>query len=514
MLLLWGAFYALGRSDPGVLFVAMVKGHRMAFWTLENRFTTKENPRDVILVVTSHQTSVRARVSSCPPGLAGCVPGGVPFNLSVPPSGEVDLRFPLSAQPTTIEVQRQALHPLYLAFLLGLVAALLLLFDGEARVIAVAVALTGGMYFSQTLGESRGLDVGGHLSHVQKIAQDGLFVNANACWECFHPPLYYWISSALLGVPGMLHPSDATILQGLALLLHCLCVPLAVAALRPLARGRWELLLYSGLVCLWPAAVLASARLGNDGLLNVFAFLVLLFLVREQFLAAAFAATTALLVKESAVVLVALVGCMTLLSTRRWRLPCLVLLGGLISAWGVRLVKHYDPARMEALASGMRVTNTFSNVALFDPWAFVMQAFVNPWNAETNRDHLQNYFWKTSLFGEWSYQFPLSARLAGLLSLGLLTLLVVAASAWWRDGRARLPALSLFLAFAAVTSYRLLHNFACNPDFRFVYPLVALPLALILARAQAWRAVAARWVTLGFLGLSQVILVLHWWFEA
>jgi len=492
----------------------MVKGQRIAFWTPENRFTTNEDPRTVTLVVTSHQTSVRARVSACPSGLAGCVPGGAAFTLPVPPSGEVELRFPLSSQPTTLDVQRRPFHPLYLAFLGCLVAALALLFDGEARVVAVAAALTGGLYFSQTLGQSRGLDVSGHLAHVQKIAQDGIFVQAQSCWECFHPPLYYLMASAFLGFTTMLRPSGATMLQGLALLLHCLCVPLVVAALRPLARGRAELLLYSALVCLWPAAVLASARLGNDGLLNVFAFGVLLFLAREQFLAAALAAAAALLVKDSAVVLVALVGCMVVFSSRNRGRPLWVLAGGLGIAWLVRVLKHYDPARMEALSSDMRVSNTFVNVAGFDPWAFVNSAFVSPWTPEVNRDHLQNYFWKTSLFGEWSYHFSLSPQFAGLLSVGLLVLLLVAAVAWWRDGRAVLPALSLFLAFAAITGYRLIHNFACNPDFRFVYPLVALSLGMILAQARGWRGEAARWVTVGFLGLSQVIFVLHWWFEA
>lgn len=486
----------------------------MAFWTTEARFTTNESPPTVTLVSAAHSGSVRARFSACPEDVEGCRPGE-PFTLQLPSSGQRTFQFPDFARPVTLDVQRAPWHPFYLIFLALLFTSLGLVIRGrEERLLLASVVFTGGLYFSQTLGQTRGLDVSGHLAHVQKIATDGPFVNAQACWECFHPPLYYWVASALLGFPAMLRPWAATVLQGLSLLLHCLSVPLVVAALRPFARSRRELLLYAGLVLLWPAGVLASVRLGNDSALNFCAFGVMLLLLRSRLVGAAALAAVALLVKESAVTLVGLVALFGAFSPFRPRARGIagLLLGlGVAASWGVSRLKQFDPRRMEALSPDLHVVNTLRNVALPDPLAFLREPFVSPWVTSPNRDHLLNYFWKTALFGEWPYAFPFAAFFASLLSAALVALLAAAGVAWWRGGRPLFPALLLAISLAAVMGYRLIHPFATNADFRFVYPLTALGLALALARGKLrWgrRAAAA------FLLVSQLIFVLHWCFEA
>jgi hypothetical protein len=505
------AFFALAASDPGILFVSVVKGNSAAFWTPENHFSTNDESPVITVVTASHAGSVRARFSACPTEPVGCRPNGEPFTLELP-AGSRTLHFPEAARPVTVDLQRVPWHPFFLAFLLLLAGAAWLAFrDAVVRWLVWGVLFTSGLYLSQTSGQTRGLDVSGHLVHVQRIATDGLFVNAQACWECFHPPLYYLLASTLLGFPTMLRPWSASALQGFSLVLQCLSVPLVVAALRPAGRG---LLLYAALVLLWPAAVLGSVRLGNDSLLNFCAFGVILLLLRRRLLWAACLTAAALLVKESAIVLVALVAAWGALAVFRPRDRVgagLILAGGLGLSCFVARLKAFDPTRMDALAEPLRVRNTFLNVALPDPVAFLREPFVNPWVASGNREHLMNYFWKSSLFGEWGYEFPFSGPFALALSLALLCLLSVAAFSWWRAGRPLFPALLLAVSFAAVTGYRLLHPFASNPDFRFVYPTASLGIALCLAHG---RVRYAPHVVAAFLLLSELTFVFHWWFEA
>jgi Gpi18-like mannosyltransferase len=246
------------------------------------------------------------------------------------------------------------------------------------------------------------------------------------------------------------------------------------------------LLLFSLLAALWPAAVLHSVRLGNDAPFYFLGFLLIYLLQNEKWKSAAATAAISMLIKSNGVVLIAIFFAYSLwkrIPRRLGALCFLIIAMGLGAAKGSQVLKLYDPHRMDALGPKLAVHNTVTNMLLADPISFVSDTFVNPWIPTFNRNYLWNYFWKTSLFGEWTYDFPSAPLLAQVVSAILVALLLalVAVSLRFRTKALALPAFCLFFSFAAIFAYRFLHSFACNADFRFVYPFVALPIAILFA---------------------------------
>ena len=233
-------------------------------------------------------------------------------------------------------------------------------------------------------------------------------------------------------------------------------------------------------------------------------------------LAALFAAI-GLFVKKNAVVLVAVLGvfgfCFLIRRRMSFSRPVLILfilLLGLIGSASLDRIKSFDPKRMEVLANQLKVSNEVSHLFVPEPGAFLREPFLNPWSKGPNLDHLPNYFWKSSLFGEWSFDFPASDKLAIVISGILLVLLAISGIAWLKTPSA-LPFLLILNSFGAIASYRFLYPFSCNGDFRFVYPYVVFGIALTLAQAKgSLLKRLARWVSLFFLLVFQVFLLFFW----
>jgi hypothetical protein len=524
LILLVLAFFSLEKSVPRVVFLH----HGSAFWSAEGLFEISEAPRTLRVTVGEKNLhrSLRARFSTCPKELPSCE-AGVFRAIPLPSSGELSLTFPEGGAPVSMEFFREPFHPLFLVFLVLLLAAAFLAFQNPlVRALETALILTAGPYFAVSMGRWRGMDVGGHLDHVARIAKDAtFFVNARACWECHQPPPYYALASSALLWPKEILPSDAVLLQGLALLFHCLSVPFIVASLKHFAASRRALILYSALVCLWPAAVFQSVRLGNDGALNLLAFACLFFLLRRHFIAACLVASSGYLVKNSGVVLLGLTSSYLTweflraperrLSRMSYLFCGLALLAAPLLNSGLNHLKNFDEQRFAQMAPPLKTSDSPAELLLPDLTAFVRDPFLNPWIPSPNRDHTPNYFWKTSLTGEWSFGFPGAADIARALSFCLLLLL---GTAFWQatagKGLRSLPVLSIGLSLSAVAVYRYAHHFANNADFRFVYPAAALGVALLLTQARGFMGRLSFWLTASFLGLAQVFFALLWIYES
>jgi hypothetical protein len=526
VLLLPAAFYFLGLSDPQVTFLAREK----AWWALESRFhlSSEARPRGAVeqtlqaeIVVANRRLhpNIRVRFSTCPAELPSCVPGHF-LSLKMPESGSQRLRFPVKVGEVKIEAFREPFHPLFLLSLGCLLASALLAFPGTVeKWLAVAWVLTAGPYFAITAGLHRALDLRGHVEHVELIAREGLLVPAMKCWECFQPPFYYAGASVFLLFPERIWPAGVLQLQGLAFLLSLLWIPLVVGAIRPFSREGWPLFLFSALVCLWPAAVLQGVRVGNDPPQALLAFLALWLLASKQWLPAMGAAALALLVKNNGAVVLGVCGAMVGLAWLRRELKLSSATGALLLAVlalganaALQKAKSYSHERLAIMPEKLRSIDRPAELLLPHPAAFLTEPFVNPWNSTPNRNHTPNYFWKTSLTGEWDFGFPGAETLALALG-GALTILLACAALIFLRGRhgLLLPGLCLALSFLAILAFRGLYHYANHADFRFVYPLTAFGIAAILASARQRRLeLAARGATILFLLLGQAFFALHW----
>lgn len=517
-LLIGAGFFTAYLSEPRVRYLH--EGKALSSW--DNQATFREGGRGIGIQVHGGllHGMLRARFSACPVDpLPGCEPDKA-FSLPVPASGLVLLRFPEGKLEVSLQVFRPPFQPLFLALLALWAAGFALLFSGPARLLVLGGLLLFGSYLSVTQGEVRALDVEGHIRHVERIAIDGPWVKAGACWECFQPPVYYTLASALLGFPREIGAPETLVLHALTLFCFLLSLPLIVGILRPFAGSQRDLLLFSALAAFWPAGVIHSVRVGNDGLAMLAGFLCLFLLLRKRWLMAAGAAGLCLLVKNSGVVLVVFAGAWVALqfwrseiSPRRAALCLLLLAAALGANSGMQRIKAYDPARLSALNGNMAAENSLKHLVLLDLKRFVWEPFINPWDDSTGRQYIQNYFWKTSLFGEWGFHFPGAAWLARGLSVLLLALLLLGAIALARARRPAFPLLLGGVSMAAIYYYRLKHPYCCNADFRFVHPVVvAIPAALAQLR-EGLLLLAARALAGAFLGSTAAFFALFWAFS-
>ena len=144
-----------------------------------------------------------------------------------------------------------------------------------------------------------------HYEPILLIMQTGTIPAKDACWQCYHPPVFYWISAAV-GRAAMAFHVDfqqlLKILQFIPCLYGILTVGVVYLILRRLPLSEPARFLAFAVVCVLPRHVYMSAMHSNDTISYLFVALgvYLLLLALENGLPAR------LLVATSAVVAVAI----------------------------------------------------------------------------------------------------------------------------------------------------------------------------------------------------------------
>jgi tetratricopeptide (TPR) repeat protein len=219
-----------------------------------------------------------------------------------------------------------------------------------------------------------GFDTDGHTEYIRYVQQHGRLPLANEGWQMYQPPLYYILSSALLGLLGqtMDTPGAITLIRAMSGMIgftNVLLVYLSLRRLFPKERGlQLGGLLFAGFL---PAQLYLSHYITNEGLVATLATATFYFAIRTMQTQPAtkwlYAATggclgLALLAKFSAVLLIPFVGVLLLPAAMRergwrklstWRGPALAILtAGLVCGWhygrvwaqfGTPLVGNWSP---------------------------------------------------------------------------------------------------------------------------------------------------------------------------
>lgn len=386
-------------------------------------------------------------------------------------------------------------------------------------------------YWGSTLWYERTYDVKrygetGHLDYVIYLAEHGSLPLPYDGWQYYQPPAYYGIGALAWRWARWLGVSGPEMLQAYSLALWEVFLTASVASIKvTLRRTPWALALATAALAFWPSGVISAVRIGNDLALYATAALSAYFMIRwwkgqrrRHLAGMALSVGAAFLCKSSGVALLAtaltLVG-LRLLRRRRWRklrpwleaaAAAATMLAGAVTGVA-RNVWYYRHGKLSSwlvsniggLDAGLRVPNDLRNFVPLDVPVFLCEPWVQSRIDATGRANFWNYFLRSSLTGEFTFEGKLHEGIAvlwGVLLLWLVAGVILRPLAsrpplavLWRDAPWLL--LGLFWLASAIAA-RHSYPFSCQADFRYVAPAI-VPFVVVCARGG--------WVMRGLLSL-------------
>lgn len=358
------------------------------------------------------------------------------------------------------------------------------------------------LYLDYTPYDVRAHDVQGHLDYMRLITSDNPVPKPDQCWECYQKPLYYVLSSRL---HDLLYPVGDEkfyrILQILSLVFYSGFLFFGMMAIREIFENERYANLASSLLVFWPSGIIQSVMIGNDDIMYFFYSVGLYLLVkwvrsgRYVFLAAFVpVATLGYLSKSSGSILVfvavAFVAAVIFSKVKSSRASYLISLCIILIALSVILLfvrpisgrsglesSKFVIGNVSGLNGELLVGNNIGNYLHFDIAGFFRNPFADAWHDSGGRQFFINYLLKTSMFGEYSFEYPASGQMAIVLGAILIMIclmalvgIVVAANSENLVFVAMLLNLGFFLT--ALVSLRVALPFSCSGDFRYAAPIV------------------------------------------
>jgi hypothetical protein len=392
----------------------------------------------------------------------------------------------------------------------------------EIAVLGAAVAVCC-WYWGATLWFERAYDTkfyggGGHLDYVIYIAEHLRLPAPNEGWQYYQPPLYYVLGAFAWRWGEWVGTSGPEALRALSLCLWLVFVISSVAAMKLALRpSPWVRAAVTAALALWPSAVLAAPRIGNDLALYAASGLATYFMVRwwrgqkvEHLVGMAASIAASFTCKGTGVALLAAAALLVaarLSTRRRWRKKdswVTAVAAGAIMASGATLglarnlwywkqgkLSGWFVSNIPTLDANLRVPNGFRAFVPFDVPVFLSEPWLDSRNDATGRANFWNYFLRSSLSGEFRFDGALHTWIA--LAWGALVLALVLGLVRRPFGR-RPPVVSLwrdapwyalgFFWVASSVSARATYPFSCGSDFRYVLP-VLVPFLVACGRGRS-----------------------------
>jgi len=346
------------------------------------------------------------------------------------------------------------------------------------------------LYIQDTFYDSRGHDVGGHLSYVRIIAEANHIPSATECWTCYHPPVYYVTVTPTWKLANVLDLSPQRFLQWDSFVFSILTLGLGLLCLQMFLSGG-ALGIASLLWVIWPSVILGSPRIGND----VFFYLAhilclwscLRYLVSHKgsyLLVGVLACWLSVWTKTTGVVTIGIWGLTVLLGyfprnrirpTKSEAISAILF----VALVGTLVVVHRGGALVGnagGLSDSVAVGNSPSNYLFFDFRTFLTEPYTSPFNDAQGRQYFWNYLAKTSLFGEFELLKTTAGMwLSSIISLCFLGLSFFAFVGFWKMKMSKMHLLILgqgFLFLGAMLVFRMQYPFSCSNDFRYIVPIL------------------------------------------
>jgi hypothetical protein len=375
----------------------------------------------------------------------------------------------------------------------------------------------------------RSYDTGAHIDYIRFIATHGSLPSPTG-WETHQAPLFYVAAAPFVWLGNVLHLPEAiplTVIQDLSLFISIVGLGLLLGIITRFfseKSDRWETIIAAVCAVSFPGLVMISSRISNDPLALatglLFAFVFLRFWrerTRFSLWIASSVIALGIITKTNAYLFIPTL-CICILCMReigwkkkfRWLVESGVIVG-ILAGWYPLLrfleqgMKHFsfgtdilknDPS--------LQVGQSFSAYTVFNPLSIITHPFTSSRIAGLGKEHLWEYFFKTALFGEFSYSHSLLWTSRPLVVVTLCMLCVVATGmivSIHRKDRYAFPMLTLAaVLLGGAMLFRGLYAYSCTQDFRMSILLVVPLLYFVIqamtalpprfARITRWTAVA------------------------
>ena len=362
---------------------------------------------------------------------------------------------------------------------------LLILICGIALRIAFTEALPSPNKF--------GHDVDGHVAYVQYIVENRALPDADDCWTCYHPPVYFVSVAPVWKFASLFNMTGDTALQMVSLFLSFVILLMGFFVLQKWLNGM-ALNIATLLWAFWPVMIISCSRIGNDQLFYLFHIVCLWGSVKyakdrdgRHLLVAAIASLLAIWTKTTGAISVGVCvlaflfgyfGPVGWVRLKKTEIVSIAVILFTVVGYILHMVLSDGSlvANAHSLHHGLRVGNDAANFLYFDLQQMLAQPFTNAWNDDYGRQYFLNYMMKTSLFGE----FVLLKNTAGVVAaeitnISFLVLLVYAIRGFWKKKVSRRSLLftAQLLAFVLALAFlRFKHPFSCSNDFRYIAPVL------------------------------------------
>lgn len=308
----------------------------------------------------------------------------------------------------------------------------------------------------------RGHDFDGHVEYIRYVAQHFAIPPPHAGWELYHPPLYYFGAALWVRLGEFFGRSPVLLvqdLQVLSLLLSIIVLAIGIGIARALFSRedeRQHLLLSTGVLATFPALIFFAARINNDVLYHLLAFVVFALLLRwwgsgrgRDWYLLCFTVGLGLLTKNNALLFVPIVLlCLLLRRGISWRRKAghaalSLLLLAAMTGWFVvpRMLMEPDPAAFvignaRFINQGVRVPNSLDAFVTFNPLQVLLHPYNQSWDDSARRKFFWEFLFRSAFFGEFNFGGKLRPLGIFLLLLGMVGLPLMALGCW-RDLRRR-----------------------------------------------------------------------------
>ncbi len=365
-------------------------------------------------------------------------------------------------------------------------------------VAAVALRL---LYTWNSAYDERGHDAPGHLDYIVYVAANFSLPPPADGFEFYQPPLYYIFAAPAVWIANIIHASEQLrniLIQIFSLICSLLTFWIAMKIGKKLLTDKKNILplhLYAVLLGTTPAFLFFAARVNNDVLYQVWAFLAFLLMLMwwerpntTTWLSICAVLGLGLLTKTNMALLV--LPCFICLFAKKkmgWMVKIAQAFAGLavillIAGWFHIPRVLDDDAKTAVVGNYAELTNfvenNVGNYLTFNPIAMVQYPFNDPYNDEARRQEFWEYFFRSALYGEFHFGND-RMLLALVMLLSSLLMIPFAAINLFRDIRrntyASLPVWCTFLTILlGAAAFRFVFPYSSSQDFR--YSVLLLPL--------------------------------------
>lgn len=379
--------------------------------------------------------------------------------------------------------------------------------------LAIALRIFNLSYTDYNL---RTHDVEGHIDYINYISLNQSLPNADQCWQCYQPPIYYIVGALASRISQFINLNPYFGLQIFSLLLSFLFLVFSIKTAKEVLSDNRLLMVAISLISFLPSGIIHSIRIGNDSLYYAFYAIGFYYIIRwyqrennKDFYLASIFSVLSVLTKSSGLILVSIFIFSLLYkfikADERKIIFKNILIFAIILIMGFALA-FYKPiinlrsnrsgdlfvGNIKSLNGALMVKNGLKNYLWFDRHTYFSDPFSYTWEDKGGRQYYWNFLLKTSQFGEFEFNafkhVPILAKCINIISLLTIFFFLISLLLLFLKENLKnikncnfVLIISIILSLVASIMMRIRLPYSSTGDFRYIFPII-VPFAILYAK--------------------------------